>query len=170
MVGREGLIDSRLLLGWAAGSAEWISQLPGKGLRVPTDYLQTLFRSSEEFREAVLSNTQQQHNASTQLASCNVHHDSHQRLSRWLLTASSLSSSLSFPLPQEFLAQMLGVRRSTVSLVMGPLKERELISVRRGTIRILNQRGLIESACECYRAWRSSLHPSLLQGQTAPHR
>jgi CRP-like cAMP-binding protein len=168
MVGCDALIDSRLLLGSAVSTADWILQLPSNGLCAPTGLLQYLFRSSEEFRNAVLANAQQQHDAFTQLACCTARHDADQRLSRWLLVASTLSGSGCLSLRQDFLAQILGVRRSTVSSTLASLEKQRFIRVHRDTIWILKRSGLIEAACECYGAWQSSLHPVLLKRQTAP--
>ena len=71
-------------------------------------------------------------------------------MARWLLWARDLSASDTLPLTQEFLAQMLGVRRTSVSVVANALQSSGLIKYRRGTIEIVDLPGLRKAACECY--------------------
>ena len=150
MIGREGLTGASSLIGLNTSHPECVMQIPGKGLRLPSSFLQTLFSSSAEFREKILDGVQRQLNISTQLTACGVTHDAEGRFARWLLTASDLTGSHTLKLTQEYLSQMLGTRRTTVSLVAQPLMERRLISTVRGTVKILDRPGLIRAACECY--------------------
>lgn len=85
-----------------------------------------------------------------QSVACNVTHALEARLARWLLRSRDLAGSDSLPLTQEFLSQMLGVRRTSVSLVANTLQHAGLIHYRRGHIQIINSEGLREVACECY--------------------
>jgi CRP-like cAMP-binding protein len=78
-----------------------------------------------------------------QVAVCNALHELEERLSRWLLQSRVLLHSDTLPLTQEFLAQMLGVQRSSVTLVVRKLQEAGLISYRRGRIHIMDVRGLL---------------------------
>ena len=73
----------------------------------------------------------------------------------WLLRCRDLTSSDDLPLTQEFVAQMLGVRRTSVSIVVNTLQQVGLIKYKRGNIRVMNLEGLRESACECYATVRS---------------
>ena len=84
------------------------------------------------------------------LTACNKLHDTEQRLARWLLTVADRLESDTFSITQEYLAQMLGVRRMAVSLSAGALQRSGLIEYTRGRISILNRSGLTASACECY--------------------
>jgi CRP-like cAMP-binding protein len=86
----------------------------------------------------------------SQLAACNRLHEAEQRLARWLLTAHDLTGANSIPLNQVLLAEVLGARRTTVTLAAGALRRRKLISYRRGHIQILDRARLKEAACECY--------------------
>ena len=86
-----------------------------------------------------------------QLAACNAIHDASSRLCRWLLQCTDNINSPQLPLTQEFLAQMLGVRRTGVSAAAGRLQKAGLIRYARGRITVLDRPGLESAACECYR-------------------
>ena len=85
-----------------------------------------------------------------QSAACNAAHTLEERLSRWLLRCHDLLDSDDIPLTQEFLAEMLGVRRTSVTLVASALQKSGLIQYRRGHIRLLDLESLKDCACECY--------------------
>lgn len=89
-----------------------------------------------------------------QQAACNGLHSIEERCCRWLLMANDRSGSDEFPMTHEFLAQMLGVRRSSVSLVAGELQDARLIRYRRGRVTVIDREGLEGVACECYRITR----------------
>ncbi len=89
-----------------------------------------------------------------QSAGCNALHSAEARLCRWLLQTRDRADSDIVPLTQEFLSQMLGVRRTTVTLLARLLHERGLISYGRGRIRIIDHGGLEACACECYELTR----------------
>jgi CRP-like cAMP-binding protein len=77
-------------------------------------------------------------------------HEAKARLCRWLLQCADRTGRAELPLTQEYLAQMLGIRRTTVTLLAQSMQVRGLISYRRGRILILDREGLEECACECY--------------------
>src|SRR5215831_2973201 len=85
-----------------------------------------------------------------QLAACNAIHDASSRLCRWLLQCADHINSPQLPLTQEFLAQMLGVRRTTVTLLAQEIQKRGAVKYSRGKMTILNRRMLEDGACECY--------------------
>ncbi len=85
-----------------------------------------------------------------QNASCNRIHNVEERAARWLLLTHDRVGVDEFPLTQEFLSQMLGVRRQAVNVAAGMLQQAGLISYVRGTVTILDRRGLEETSCECY--------------------
>ena len=85
-----------------------------------------------------------------QLAACNAVHDAASRLSRWLLQSADRVGSDRIQLTQEFLAHMLGVRRTTVTLLAQAIQQKGLIKYSRGQIMILDRQGLEACACECY--------------------
>jgi CRP-like cAMP-binding protein len=86
----------------------------------------------------------------TQIAACNRLHEVHERLARWLLMCSDRVSSNDLALTQEFLGQMLGTRRSSVTVAAGLLQEAGLINTARGDVKIVNRKKLEDAACECY--------------------
>lgn len=85
-----------------------------------------------------------------QIAACNAIHNGVSRLARHLLQSADRIGTDELPLTQEILAQMLGVRRTTVTLLAQTLKEKELIRYSRGHIVLVDRKGLENSACECY--------------------
>ena len=99
-----------------------------------------------------------------QSAACNVTHDIESRLARWLLRAADLRGGDELELTQEYLAEMLGVRRTSVSVVANTLQQAGMIRYARGHIKILNFDALRETACECYETvklnYESLLHSS----------
>ena len=88
---------------------------------------------------------------STQLAACNRLHDVVERLARWLLMSQDRIGGTILPLTQEFLAQMLGTRRASVTVAAGVLQKAKMIEYSRGSVKILNRAKLEEVACDCYR-------------------
>jgi CRP-like cAMP-binding protein len=91
-----------------------------------------------------------------QTAACNRFHVTTQRMARWLLMTRDRVNSNEFRITQEFLALMLGVRRVGVSMAMGTLRERKVITYRRGTITVLDHPGLVAAACGCYKTVKDS--------------
>jgi CRP-like cAMP-binding protein len=87
---------------------------------------------------------------STQLAACNRLHDVEERLARWLLMSHERIDAKTMPLTQEFLGQMLGTRRSSVSMAANILQKAGMITYTRGNVTILDKSQLLEAACECY--------------------
>jgi len=87
---------------------------------------------------------------STQIAACNRLHDVGERLARWLLMSNDRIGSDSMPITQEFLGQMLGARRASVSVAAATLQNAGLITYTRGSVTILDKQRLTESACDCY--------------------
>jgi CRP-like cAMP-binding protein len=152
--GKEGLAESFQLLGNASNPNRCYMQMGGTALRMPFNELQAEFLESEELRSCVLQGVQTQSFILGQLAACNRLHEAEQRLARWLLMVSDRMESPAFFITQEFLATMLGSRRTTVTLAASQLQRKGLIKYSRGRIQILNSSGLEGAACECYRVVR----------------
>jgi CRP-like cAMP-binding protein len=154
MVGREGMVGSRLALGIAASSVRALVQGTGTALRMKSArFLQELARSPV-LRRALFNVTDALMLQITQTAACNRFHTVGARLARWLLMTRERLPSGEFHLTHEFLADMLGVRRVGVTSAASALQRRRLIRYRRGTITILDQHGLETAACSCYRQVR----------------
>ncbi len=150
LIGHEGLVGGFHLLGPARVTTECFIQLEATALRIPLRQLQEAFRSSEEIRDRVLEFVQNQALSLGQLAGCHRLHEAEERLARWLLMAQDRVESDDLNFTQEFLAMMLGSRRTTVTMVAGELHAKGLIEYRRGRVRILNRRALEATACDCY--------------------
>jgi CRP-like cAMP-binding protein len=94
----------------------------------------------------------------SQQVACNGLHSIEERCARWMLLTHDRVGSDEFPLTQEFLAQMLGVRRPSVTLVAGILQQAGFIRFRRGRITVTDRRGLEGAACDCYQVLREVFH------------
>jgi CRP-like cAMP-binding protein len=125
-------------------------QLPGRGHHIAAQHCKSVFDQSPQVRAVLLRFIEDLLNLSAQTAGCNRLHSVEQRSARWLLMASDRVASTVLPLTQEFLAAMLGVRRSGVSEAMSELQRSGLIRYRRGEVTIVDRAGLETTACECY--------------------
>ena len=151
LVGREGMVGSRLALGITASSVRTLVQGTGTAVRMKSARFLREFRRSPALQRAVLHFTDALMLQVTQTAACNRFHMVEARLARWLLMTHERLGSGVFRLTHEFLADMLGVRRVGVTSAAGALQRRRLIRYQRGIITILNQQGLEAAACTCYR-------------------
>jgi len=150
IVGKEGMVGMPLMMGLQRGTFRAIMQMPGAGVRIPTRVFLDLLTNLPAL-ESLLGQFALMHGMQTaQLAACNRLHDIDQRLVRWLLMCQDRVDSQSLPLTHEFLAQMLGTGRPSVSLAAGVLEEAGLIENLRGMVRVLNRKNLEAAACECY--------------------
>jgi CRP-like cAMP-binding protein len=150
-IGNEGLIGLPLFL--RANSLPFTAfvQVPGEALRMEAAAFDRLLREgSEEFSHLLYRYTQALFNQLAQHVVCNRLHPVEQRCARWLLLTHDRVARDEFPLPQEFLAQMLGARRTSVTAVTGRLQQAGLIRYRRGIVRMLDRAGLEAASCECY--------------------
>jgi CRP-like cAMP-binding protein len=150
LVGCEGLVEGMHLLGAGRLSTTGFVQVDGTALRMHFADLKREFHSSEILRNLILAGVQAQALVLGQLAACNRLHELEERLARWLLMVSDRLGTDHFVLTQEFLAEMIGARRTTVTLAAGSLQRSGLIEYRRGHISILDRDGLERAACECY--------------------
>jgi CRP-like cAMP-binding protein len=148
--GKEGLVECLHLLGHAHIPTRCFMQIEGTALRMPFGELQKEFRENEELRECILQSVQSQGAILGQLAACNRLHEAEERLARWFLMVRDRIENDTFYLTQEFLASMLGSRRTTVTAAAGALQRKGLIRYSRGRIHIVDAAGLEKEACECY--------------------
>ena len=158
LVGREGMAEGLHLLGPALVQTSCFMQIAGTGLRMKFSDFEHQFVHSEQILRPTLRFVQYQSLVLGQVAACNRLHEVEERLSRWLLMVADRVAEPELRLTQEFLAQMLGSRRSTVTLVAGALQRSGLIDYSRGHVRILDRPGLENLACECYEVTRDALH------------
>lgn len=153
--GREGVLGLLSALVTRESFGRYIVRLSGCASRIPVDRLNKIRNERPKLRlllmrygEALLAQT-------FQTVSCNAVHSVEVRCCGWILSTRDRIDQKKLPLTHEFLAEMLGVQRSTVSTVLRSLQDRGLIAQHRGAISLLNQGGLEESACECYRRIRA---------------
>ena len=150
LVGREGFPQVFHLLGPERGDTRGFMQVEGTALRMEYTRFEDEFRRNPEVHAAVLRLVQSEALVMGQLTACNRLHEIEERLARWLLMVADRIGDLTMDLTQEFLSEMLGVRRSSVTLAAGVLQRSGLINYRRGHIDILDRERLEEAACECY--------------------
>ncbi|KRR28841.1 Crp/Fnr family transcriptional regulator [Bradyrhizobium retamae] len=156
MVGRDGVIGASAALDGKLALNRAIVQIDGHGVVCEPDAFKRVVLDRTGMLSMIISHEQTVYAQAQQSAACNILHDSTARLCRWLLRARDLSGSDMLPFTQEFLAEMLGVRRTTVSPVAHTLQAAGMIRYRRGKIEITNVEALRESACECYETVRNN--------------
>jgi CRP-like cAMP-binding protein len=151
LIGSEGMIGVPVALGAAVSPFRAVVQGGGTAMRVKVADFRRDFSESAALRRELFLFTHLLMIQIAQTAACNRYHVVTQRMARWLLMTRDRVNSNEFRITQEFLALMLGVRRSRVSVAAGSLQERKLIGYRRGTVTILDQIGLEAAACGCYK-------------------
>ena len=149
-IGNEGMLGLPLFLGVTSTPCRVFTQVPGDSLRILANTFQ-----KEVSRQAGLAKMLQIYTQAlmvqiSQGMACNAIHSIQQRTARWLLMTHDRVAAQRFPLSQEFLGQMLGVRRAGVSEVASKLQKAGLIRYTRGVIDILDRSGLEATSCECY--------------------
>ncbi len=129
---------------------EYIVQVAGDALRIEAEPLLTAFDENKAVRDVLLKYTQAMVAQISQNTGCNRVHDVSQRYARWLLEVRDRIECDDLRITQEFIAQMLGVRRPTISVAATDLQSKGLITLDRGVTRIVDVEGLEGAACECY--------------------
>lgn len=150
LTGREGFPQALHLLGPERGDTRSFMQVAGTGLRMEYKRFEHEFRSNPALNAAVLRYVQSEALVMGQLAACNRLHEIEERLARWLLMVADRTGELKFELTQEFLGEMLGTRRSSVTIAASSLQRSGFIDYKRGHINILDRDRLEDAACECY--------------------
>jgi CRP-like cAMP-binding protein len=117
---------------------------------VDGETLMVILRQCPKLERSLQQFSQIQAAQVTQIAACNRLHEVNERLARWLLMSADRIESNSVPLTQELIGQMLGTRRSSVTVAAGMLQKAGLIAHSRGETKIVDRRGLEEAACDCY--------------------
>jgi CRP-like cAMP-binding protein len=150
IVGREGMVGMSIAVGLLRGTFRAIMQMSGCGLRIRSEIFQQVLLCASTLHAEVSRFALMHGMQVAQLAACNRLHDIEQRLARWLLMCQDRVDSPLLPLTHEFLAQMLGTGRPSVTLAAGALESAGVIENLRGTVKVLNRKGLEQAACECY--------------------
>ena len=158
MFGCESVIGVSALMGSLQSLNRVYTQIAGRGYRCAISKASAEFEAGGTFRTLMLRYVQAQLLQSMQSTGCNAKHTVEQRLARWLLLCMDRTNHTNFVMPQSFLADMLGSRRTTVTVAATTLKQAGLIRYSRGNMEILDPAGLEARACECYRVIRNHLH------------
>lgn len=149
-VGSEGIVNVTAALGVELAQHRAICQMPGDSYRLPAHRFREAIARGAGLKRLVDRYIVYSLRRSNQAIACNLLHNVNARACRWLLVIHDQAGQDQFPMTQEFLAFMLGVRRQTVTVVAGTLQNAGLISYHRGTITVRNRPQLEEAACECY--------------------
>lgn len=150
LVGCTGMVGLPVILGSGYSQHRAVVQVPGISAKISALILKKEFEKGGELQRLLLGYVENRLNEVAQLSICNRHHNIEERMARWLLMVQDLIQSDELPLTQEFIGQMLGVRRPGVTLTAGDFQRSGLIRYSRGKITILDREALEEVACECY--------------------
>jgi CRP-like cAMP-binding protein len=152
MIGNDSVLGGIAALDGSISLTDAIVQLPGRASTLEVRYLRIAAERSLSFRTALIRHEQALFAQAQQSAACNASHSVEARLARWLLRMHDLVGDRSLPLTQDFLAQMIGVQRNSVSAVANTLQHAGILKYNRGHIEITDIDGLKRVACECYAA------------------
>jgi CRP-like cAMP-binding protein len=150
VVGKEGVVGIPILLGAGRVPGSTFIQIEGSGFRIKAARLKEEFERAGALRQILQKYLQAFLIQTAQTGVCNRLHNVQQRLARWLLSCHDRAEGDRVPLTQEFLGDMLGAPRTTVTLAAGILQEAGVIAYRRGNLTIKNRKKLENVACECY--------------------
>jgi CRP-like cAMP-binding protein len=151
IIGREGFVGINVFLGGVITPDKAVVQLSGGAMRMSADELRSEMRFGSPLQQLLLAYARTFLAVISQSVACSQHHDIERRLARLLLTMNYYAGSRGFPMLQESMAALLGVRRAGVSGAAGKLQAQGLLTYRRGRISNVNGRRLEKMSCECYR-------------------
>jgi CRP-like cAMP-binding protein len=153
-IGREGALGLMAAVAPRQSLSRAIIQVPGRASKISAGHLHEAWNKSAHLRTLVDRHNDALFGHAAQSVACNALHSVEARFCRWLLSCRDRIDGDTVSLTQEFLADMLGVQRTTVTAVAGALQTRGLIRYRRGVVDILDRAGLETMTCECYGAVR----------------
>jgi CRP-like cAMP-binding protein len=155
LIGREGFVGVPVVFGFRTSAERVITQGNATAFRVSVDVLRRAFPQCPKLQLEMQRFSAYLGFQATQLAACNRLHGIEERLARWLLMSHDRIGNTTMPLTQEFLAQMLGARRTSVSLAASMLQKAGMITYTRGNVTISDLAKLKQTACDCYDAIQS---------------
>jgi CRP-like cAMP-binding protein len=150
MVGKDGVVGASAALGGNIPGNRGVVQLAGTAMMCNVDALKSAALQSHSLLSALVRHEQTVYAQASHSAACMANHHVDARLCRWLLRARDLADSDTLDFTQEFLAEMLGVRRTSVTLHARTLQHAGLIKYSRGRIQITDVEAMQETVCECY--------------------
>lgn len=150
-IGKEGVVGGVDTLGDGRSRTRCIVQIPGAALRIAADDFLAIHERNGAIRHMSALYCQGLLSQTLRSVACMAFHSIEQRFCRWLLTARDQVGRDTLELTQEFLAEMLGCQRTTVTVIAGSLQSAGLIRYQRGRIEIVDLAGLEEGSCDCYR-------------------
>jgi CRP-like cAMP-binding protein len=162
LTGNDGVVGTSLFLGGNPASNRAIVGIAGHALRMDARFLRDQFLRGGAFQRMLLRYTSTLITQISLTAACNRKHTLEKRLCRWLLLLRDRVASDELIMTQEFIANMLGGRRETVTVAAGRLQDAGLIHYTRGRLRIVDRKGLEEAGCACYKAVREECSPFLI--------
>jgi len=158
LAGNDGVVGIALFLGGDTTPNRAVVQISGHAFRMRAKLLQEEFARGGALQRSLLRYTQALMTQISQTGVCNRLHSVEKRLCRWLLLSHDRVTSDELLMTQEFIANMLGGRRESVTVAAGVLQAAGLIHYSRGHIKILDRQGLEATACECYLIVRNEFH------------
>lgn len=151
IVGKDGMVGMPVCWGGeCSGNVQAIVQMSGNAMRMKAEQLKTEFKRGGAMQSLLLLYTQAVFAQVAQTAACNRHHTVEERLARWLLTVQDQIQNSELVLTQEFISQMLGTRRSGVTVAAMALQQAGIIRYSRGRITVIDREKMKLVACECY--------------------
>jgi CRP-like cAMP-binding protein len=150
LVGHEGMLGIPMLLGLPVSPCRAVVQIAGRAFRIEAVQLKMAFDLGGTLQHLLLRYIQARLTQASQNAACNSQHPLEARLCRWLLSVQDSVQSQELAVTQETIAEMLGVRRSSVTVAARALQQAGMIDYKRGRITILSQEALEARSCECY--------------------
>jgi CRP-like cAMP-binding protein len=150
-VGREGAVGAMAGLGLYKSLVRVIAQLPTEASKIAASPFRRVVATSDALRDLCVRCNEIMLTQARITAACNALHPIEERFCRWLLQSADRAGSDTLTLTQELLAEMLGVRRTSVTEVARKIQDKGIITYARGVIRILDRAALESMSCECYR-------------------
>ncbi len=150
LIGSNGIVGLPVILGSGRSSNNIVVQVAGMAIKLSAEILKKEFERGEMLQKLLLSYTEARLIQVSQQAVCNRHHPLEEKLARWMLTVADSLSSKEFSLTQKFIANMLGVRRSSVTVAIDTLQSAGMIRSSQDKITILDRESLENTSCECY--------------------
>jgi CRP-like cAMP-binding protein len=151
LIGRDGVVGLSAVMGNGRSANRTFIQVPGTGYMLKAKVLREHAEASPDLRSCLNLAMQGYLVQTAQTAACNRIHELEERLARWLLMCSDRLQTDCIRITHEFLATMLGTRRSSVTVAAGILHKAGFIEYSRGNVTIQDRKGLVQAACECYR-------------------